>query len=345
MSTPAAAPELLRLDHVQIAFGQGSSSHVAVYDVSLTVRAGEVVGLVGESGSGKSLTCRAVLRLLPGDGQITSGSVSLAGDEVLSMSKHELRNLRAHQVGMIFQDPFTSLNPTLRIGKQLMEVLRVNAGLSKSAARQRAIELLVQVEIPRPDERMRAYPHEMSGGMQQRVMIAMALASDPHFLLADEPTTALDVSTQAQVLDLLSRIRDERGISILIVSHDFGVIGSLCDRVVVMYGGYVVESGTLDQVYGSPAHPYTQALIDAVPNLDIPEPGYRRPAIPGPPLGTTPYVGGCPFAPRCVIARDECQTLDILLQPVEDGHLTACPFAAEGSEPLASPTVAKGDAR
>ncbi|MDI1288874.1 MAG: ABC transporter ATP-binding protein, partial [bacterium] len=215
MSTPAAAPELLRLDRVQIAFGQGTSSHVAVYDVSLTVRAGEVVGLVGESGSGKSLTCRTVLRLLPGDGQVTSGGVTLAGADVLSMSTRELRNLRAHQVGMIFQDPFTSLNPTLRIGKQLIETLRVNAGLSKSAARQRAIELLVQVEIPLPVERMRAYPHEMSGGMQQRVMIAMALASDPQLLLADEPTTALDVSTQAQVLDLLRRIRDERGISIL----------------------------------------------------------------------------------------------------------------------------------
>lgn len=344
MNTIDASVELLRLDHLRIAFGQGASTHVAVHDVSLTVGIGEIVGLVGESGSGKSLTCRAVLRLMPSDGQITAGSVSFAGREVISMSKRELRDLRAHQVGMIFQDPFTSLNPTLRIGKQLMETLRVNAGMTKAAARERAIELLTQVEIPRPEERMRAYPHEMSGGMQQRVMIAMAMASDPRLLIADEPTTALDVSTQAQVLALLRSIRDERGISILIVSHDFGVIGSLCDRVVVMYGGYVVESGTVEEVYGSPAHPYTRALIDAVPNLEVPEPDYRRPAIPGPPLGTLPFTGGCPFAPRCVMARDECRSLEMVLQPVAGGHFTACPFESETPAPQPAPVVATGDA-
>lgn len=343
MTTDHRTPELLRMENVQITFGEGHDASVAVHDVSLTVTQGEIVGLVGESGSGKSLTCRAVLRLIPGDGRITAGRVTLDGASVLPMSSRELRSLRAHQVGMIFQDPFTSLNPTLRIGRQLIETLRVNGGLSKSAAKERAIDLLGQVEIPRPVERMRSYPYEMSGGMQQRVMIAMALASEPALLIADEPTTALDVSTQAQVLALLRRIRDERGISILIVSHDFGVIGSLCDRVVVMYGGYVVEAGTLEQVYGSPRHPYTQALIDAVPTLAVPEPGYRRPAIPGPPLGSTPYVGGCPFAPRCTVARDECTTVDMALLPLADGHLTACPFSVDVDGPPRGESLADKD--
>ncbi|RNL62530.1 ABC transporter ATP-binding protein [Nocardioides marmoriginsengisoli] len=327
---------LLRIENLEIGFGNGAGRHTAVHDVSLTVNPAEIVGLVGESGSGKSLTCRSVLRLIPVGGRITSGDVRLGGQELLDLSAKEMREVRAHQVGMVFQDPFTSLNPTLRIGTQVIETLRANGGLSREAARRRAVELLTQVEIPLPEERLRAYPHELSGGMRQRVMIALAMAADPQLLIADEPTTALDVSTQAQVLALLRRIRDERGMSILLVSHDFGVVAAICDRVVVMYGGFVVESGSIEQVYGAPAHPYTRALLNAVPDLTLPPPGYRRPAIPGPPLGSVPYEAGCPFAPRCRFARDACGSVPMSLEPVAGDHLTACPFADDAGAGVAA---------
>jgi oligopeptide/dipeptide ABC transporter ATP-binding protein len=231
---------------------------------------------------------------------------------------------------MIFQDPFSSLNPTLRIGRQLSETLRLNAGLSPSAARDRAVDLLTQVEIPDPAARLRAYPHELSGGQRQRVMIALALAADPKLLIADEPTTALDVSTQAQVLALIKRLRQEREMSVLLVSHDFGVIAEMCDRVVVVYGGYVMETGTTEEVYTAPVHPYTRALLDAVPILH-PEPGERRRGIPGPPLGTVPYHGGCPFEPRCGFARPECRATDMSLRTIAGTRATACPFVASAS--------------
>lgn len=322
----AAATPLLAIEHLRVSFRKGRRSVDAVHDVSLAVGPGEVVGLVGESGSGKSLTCRAATRLIPRTGGVSGGSVRFLGRDVLTMPMAELRRMRANEIGMIFQDPFTSLNPTLRVGAQLTQTLRLNLGLSRAAADRRAGELLEQVEIPEPHARLRAYPHELSGGMRQRVMIALAIASNPALLIADEPTTALDVSTQAQVLALLARIRAERNMAILIVSHDFGVIASVCDRVVVMYGGYVVEAGPLEQVYGAPIHPYTRALLAAVPGLEVPPEGTRRPAIPGPPLGTTPYLGGCPFEPRCVVARPECTAVDMHLVDVEVGRVTACPF-------------------
>jgi oligopeptide/dipeptide ABC transporter ATP-binding protein len=317
----------LTVQGLRVSFGTGRNEHVAVHDVSLSVGRGEVVGLVGESGSGKSLTCRAIIRLLPMGGQVVGGRITFAGRGVRELSKRQLRGVRQREIGMVFQDPFTALNPTLRIGKQLIETLRANIGLNKTQARQRAIELLTRVEIPDPEGKLRAYPHELSGGQRQRVMIALAVASNPQLLIADEPTTALDVSTQARVLELLRELRSEREMSMLIVSHDFGVIATMCDRVVVMYGGFVVESGTTEQVYTAPEHPYTRALLAAIPTLDVAEAGVRRRAIPGPPLGTVPYEGGCPFAPRCTFARDACATVDMQLQPAAgDGHQTACPF-------------------
>ncbi len=330
-STPAgvAAP-VLDVEHLRIGFG----GHVAVHDISLTVGRSEVVGLIGESGSGKSLTCRAALRIVPRGGQITGGAVRFDGRDVLTLSRRELRSLRAHDVGMIFQDPFSSLNPTLRIGRQLTETLHLNAGLPAPAARDRAIDLLTQVEIPDPAARLEAYPHELSGGQRQRVMIALALAADPKLLIADEPTTALDVSTQGQVLALLRRLRQDRDMSVLLVSHDFGVIAEMCDRVVVVYGGFVVESGTLEEVYTAPVHPYTRALIDAVPVLH-PEPGVRRRGIGGPPLGTVEYGGGCPFEPRCAFARPECRTTDMSLQAISASRASACPFVTPASLQLA----------
>jgi oligopeptide/dipeptide ABC transporter ATP-binding protein len=328
-SLDAVGP-LLEIYDLGIAFG----TQAAVHDVSLSVGPREVVGVIGESGSGKSLTCRAVLRIVPSGGQIVKGAIRFDSRDVLGMSKKELRHLRARDVGMIFQDPFSSLNPTLRIGRQLIETLRVNAGLSQAAARDRAVDLLTQVEIPDPEARLRSYPYEMSGGQRQRVMIAIALAADPRLLIADEPTTALDVSTQAQVLKLLKRLRQDREMSVLLVSHDFGVIAEMCDRVVVMYGGFVVEVGTIEEVSANPIHPYTRALLDAVPILH-PEPGDRRRGIPGPPLGTIPYVGGCPFEPRCAFARAECRTIDMSLRPVSATRACACPFVdAVSAEPL-----------
>jgi oligopeptide/dipeptide ABC transporter ATP-binding protein len=316
---------LLRLTGVKIGFGANPT--IAVHDVSLSVHRGEIVGLVGESGSGKSLTCRAALRLLPAGGRLLAGTVEFEGRQVGDMSRTELRSVRSRRMSMILQDPFTSLNPTLRVGRQLVETLQVNAGVDRADARERAIRLLTQVEIPRPVERLRAYPHELSGGMRQRVMIALALAADPSLLIADEPTTALDVSTQAQILDLLLRIRDDRAMSMLVVSHDFGVIAAMCDRVVVMYGGYVVESGTVERVYTAPIHPYTRALVAAVPDLERPARGVRRPTIPGPPLGSVPFPGGCPFAPRCTHAREDCLGVDMHLAEVAVGHFSACPFS------------------
>jgi oligopeptide/dipeptide ABC transporter ATP-binding protein len=336
MTTDIHGSPVLQLEHLSVAFGKNDAS-VAIHDVSLSVRPGEIVGLVGESGSGKSLTCRSALRLMPRGGRIRSGQVRVAGRDVLAMSPRELRDLRSRDVGMIFQDPFTSLNPTLRIGRQLVETLRVNAGLGGDEAVGRAVELLSQVEIPEPARRLRMYPHELSGGMRQRVMLALALAANPALLIADEPTTALDVSTQAQVLHLIKRLRDERGMAVLLVSHDFGVIAEMCDHIVVMYGGFVVETGTMKEVYTAPAHPYTRALLDAVPDLTIPPRDYRRPVIPGPPLGTLPYAGGCPFAPRCRFSRPGCSTVDMRLAGTSGTHLTACPFVDASHEPAPTP--------
>ncbi|RZI83448.1 MAG: ABC transporter ATP-binding protein, partial [Microbacterium sp.] len=284
---------LLEIDDLRIGFAhRAEDAEATVRGVSLRVGRGRIMGLVGESGSGKSLTCRAIMRLLPEGGHVLSGGVSFDDRDVLALGRDELLGFRSTQVGMIFQDPFSSLNPTRRIGSQMTEALRTSLKLSTAEAVERAVALLEEVEIPDPRAKLRMYPHELSGGMRQRVMIAIAMCARPQLLIADEPTTALDTMTQAQILRLLRRIRDEHDMSILLVSHDFGVIAEMCDEVAVMYDGFVVESGPIEQVYLRPQHPYTRALIASVPTLAVPERGYRRPTIPGPPLGTTPYAGG-----------------------------------------------------
>jgi len=324
---------LLAIDDLRIGFGASRAEATAtVRGVDLDIRPGEIVGLVGESGSGKSLTCRAILSLLPHRGHVLSGSVTFEGRDVLALGRDELLAFRSSEVGMIFQDPFSSLNPTRRIGSQMVEALRTTSSLSRAEATARAVAALAEVDIPDPAEKLRMYPHELSGGMRQRVMLAMALGSNPRLLIADEPTTALDTTTQAQILRLLRRVRDERGTSILLVSHDFGVIAEMCDRVAVMYGGYVVESGPVAEVYRRPQHPYTRALIASVPTLEVPERGYRRPTIPGPSLGTVPYAGGCPFAPRCPFARPACTEVSMELLPAGAIHTTACPFTTDGGQ-------------
>jgi oligopeptide/dipeptide ABC transporter ATP-binding protein len=228
-------------------------------------------------------------------------------------------------VGMIFQDPFSSLNPVFRAGAQLAETLRVNLRMSKAAARAEAIELLGHVGIPDPERRYLAYPHELSGGMRQRVMIAMAMAAKPRMLIADEPTTALDVTTQAQILELLLRLRREHDMAVVLVSHDFGVIAQVCDRVAVMYGGHVVESASLEAIYHRPEHPYTRALLESVPAIESAGRRVRREAIPGQPPELSEQAEGCVFRSRCRFARESCREVSMALEPVAPGHATACP--------------------
>jgi len=329
MSTP-----LLALDNIKIAFGPEDAPLLAVRGVSLDIAPGEVVGLVGESGSGKSLTCRSAMRLVGAPGRVSEGTVRFESRDVLGMSSGELRAFRAGEVGMIFQDPFSSLNPVYRIGDQLMETLRANRGMDKAAAKAEATALLERVGIPDPARRLLSYPHELSGGMRQRVMIALATASEPRLLIADEPTTALDVTTQAQILALLLKMRDELGMAILIVSHDFGVIAQVCDRVAVMYGGHIVETGPVAAIYDDPQHPYTRALLESVPELESAGNAQPRAGIPGQPPELGEELPGCVFAPRCAFARPACLSISMALEPVGPEHATACPirpFAAEGT--------------
>ena len=325
-----SAPPLLTIEGLRIGFPSLEGIVLAANDAHLTVGEGEVLGLVGESGSGKSVTCRAIVGMVPHPGAVLGGRIDYGGRNVLEFSKAEMRELRARQIAMIFQDPASALNPVFTIGHQISEVLRLNAGLGRAAARNRSIELLERVGIPAPERRMSAYPHEMSGGMRQRVMIAMALAGEPRLLLADEPTTALDVTIQDQVLRLLEDLRRERNMSMILVSHDMGVIGTAADRVAVMYAGRIVEVAPTDVLFSRPDHPYTRALIDAMPQL-TPEDRSDLRTIPGQPPDLLKLPEGCPFAPRCPLARDECNEVSMELTAVSPAQLSACPFARDGS--------------
>ena len=319
-------PPLLRIEGLRIGFPSLQGIALAANDACLTVGHGEVLGLVGESGSGKSVTCRAIVGMVPHPGAVLGGRIDYDGRNVLELDKAEMRDLRAREIAMIFQDPASALNPVFRIGHQISEVLRLNAGLSRTAARARSIELLERVGLPAPERRMAAYPHELSGGMRQRVMIAMALAGEPRLLLADEPTTALDVTIQDQVLRLLADLRRERNMSMILVSHDMGVIGTVADRVAVMYAGRIVEVAPVDVLFTRPDHPYTRALIDAMPQL-LPEDRAGLRTIPGQPPDLLKLGSGCPFAPRCSLARDECSEVSMELTAVSPAQFSACPFA------------------
>jgi oligopeptide/dipeptide ABC transporter ATP-binding protein len=316
---------LLEIESLRVEFPGEEGPLVAVKGVDLAVEPGEVLGLVGESGSGKSLTCRAVMRLIPEPGAISAGSIRFDGEDVMSLGTKKLRDFRAHSVGMIYQNPFGSLNPTMRVGAQIAETLKVNRGLSNKAAKVEAVALLDRVGIEDPERRARAYPHELSGGMAQRVMIAISTASNPRLMLADEPTTALDVTTQAQILKLLGKMRAEEGMAMLLVSHDFGVIAQACDRVAVMYGGHIVETGPVETIYHNPEHPYTRALLNSVPELDSAGNVERRAALAGHPPELSDVIPGCVFAPRCEFARPGCETVPMKLEPVGPDHHGACP--------------------
>lgn len=295
----------------------------AVDGVSLHIEAGETVGLVGESGCGKTMTAMSLVRLLPPGGGITSGSIQLEGRDLVPLSERQIRTVRGHQVGVVFQDPMTSLNPTMTIGRQITEAVRLHLGASRRQAYARAVEVLGLVGMPRPRERIDEYPHQLSGGMRQRAMIAVALSCEPRLLIADEPTTALDVTIQAQILELLDELRYRLGMGMLLVTHDMGVIAGHADRVMVMYAGKIVESASAGEIFSAPRHRYSEALLQSVPTLDQERPR-RLSSIPGVPPDLIHPPIGCRFAPRCSYATDECRELEPRLDGETGDHRYAC---------------------
>lgn len=294
----------------------------AVRGVSFRLPAGSRTGLIGESGSGKTLTALALMGLLP-EGLSASGRVHYQGRDLLALSERELCRLRGDRLAMVFQEPLTALNPVMPIGEQVAEPLRLHRGMTRREAQAAAQGLLERVHMPDAAEKMRAYPHQLSGGQRQRAMIAMAMACSPDILVADEPTTALDVTVQARILDLLAELVQAQGATLLLITHDLPIVSSVCERVLVLYGGRVVEEGSVDQVFGQPRHPYTRALLDAIPPLDAEMPGRHLRAIPGSVPGLGRFPPGCPFRSRCPRAADACQQMP----PLEgDGHRAACWF-------------------
>ena len=296
----------------------------AIDGVSLSVAAGECLGIVGESGSGKTMTALSVMRLLPAGGAITGGRISLADTEITALTEDQMQRVRGNAVGMVFQDPLTSLNPTMTIGDQIAESVRLHRGASKARALARAVEVLGLVGMPRPAERVASFPHQLSGGMRQRVMIAMALACEPKLLIADEPTTALDVTIQKQILELIDSLRQRLGMAVILVTHDLGVIAGHADRVAVMYAGRIVETAPAAALFANPRHPYTEALLDALPERAAS--AGRLYNIPGQPPDLTAPPPGCKFAPRCRYAQDQCHESEPYLAADSDSHFFRCFF-------------------
>ncbi|MGE3618934.1 MAG: ABC transporter ATP-binding protein [Acidimicrobiia bacterium] len=317
---------LLRIEGYSLTLRSGDGPVRILDDLDLTIGHGEVVGLAGESGSGKTMTSLSIMRLLPHHAR-TEGRILVEGTDVLAVPPRALRRLRGPTIGMVFQDPMTSLHPAIRVGEQIAEAVRAHEKVSRAAAQARAVEMLRLVGIPDPAGRSRQYPHQFSGGMQQRVVMAIALACRPKLLIADEPTTALDVTVQAQVVDLLRDLRAELGMAILFVSHDLGLLSNLCERLVIMYGGQVVEDASTEQVFSAPRHPYTHALLHAVP--DPTTRGGRLMTIPGAPPQPGKLSGSCRFAPRCAYAVDACLDRDPPLEAPEPGRSVRCVRHAE----------------
>ena len=297
--------KVLEVKNIKTSFFTHLGEVQAVRGVSFNLEKGEILGIVGESGSGKSVTSLSVMGLLQFPGEIKSGEIFFQGENLVEKSKKEMLSIRGDKIAMIFQDPMTSLNPVFKIGDQIMEGLKLHRGLNKAEAREEAIRMLEIVGIPDPSERVDNYPHEFSGGMRQRAMIAIALACEPDLLIADEPTTALDVTIQAQILELLRELRDKLGTSIILITHDLGVVADLCSRVVVMYGGLVMEEGTVDDIFYEPRHPYTMGLLKSIPRLDLGD-TERLVPIPGSPPDLLKPPTGCPFASRCPYTMELC---------------------------------------
>ncbi len=298
----------------------------AVDDVSFYVMPGETLGVVGESGSGKSITGLSLMRLIPSPpGKIVNGEVIFNGRNVLTMSDEQVRSIRGNEIAMIFQDPMTSLNPVLTINRQISESLILHMGMNKEQAKQRAIELLSMVGIPNPESRVDQYPHQFSGGMRQRVMIAMALSCNPKLLIADEPTTALDVTIQAQILDLMRNLQTETGAGVIMITHSMGVVAGMADRVQVMYAGHIVETASTEEIFANPRHPYTVGLMKSIPRLDARTKSKLEP-IRGLPPDLIDLPDICPFVPRCNYAQEKCEQKNPPLLEVKPGHFSACWF-------------------
>ncbi|MSP48244.1 MAG: ABC transporter ATP-binding protein [Alphaproteobacteria bacterium] len=313
MTTP-----LLTVNGLSTAFG----SATVVDRISFELAAGEVLGIVGESGSGKSVTALSIMRLIAHPGRISTGSIQFEGEDLLAKSEAEMRNIRGARISMIFQEPMTSLNPVFTIGDQIMETLRQHQRLNRAAARRRAIDLLKLVEIPSAERRVDEYPHQMSGGMRQRVMIAIALACTPKLLIADEPTTALDVTIQAQILDLLRQLQKEMGMAVILITHDLGVVAEFVQRVIVMYAARVAETAPVGSLFRTPLHPYAEGLLESVPQLD--HVVDRLPAIEGTIPSPYDFPPGCRFHPRCKYAKEPCAVVEPKLIELAPGHRAAC---------------------
>lgn len=325
--------EILRIENLSISFNGEPVPTLAVRGLSLSIEEGKTLGLVGESGCGKSVTAFSVLGLLPSSGRITGGSIKYRGRELTSLASDELRLYRGKEISMIFQEPMTSLNPVLATGYQISEVLRLHLGLSKKEAAIRAVELLDLVGIPDAKKRAAGYPHELSGGMRQRVMIAMALAASPSLLIADEPTTALDVTIQAQILDLLKTLQSERRMSMLLISHDLGVVANMADWIAVMYAGEIVEQGKASDIFSAPLHPYTKGLLKAIPKMggadDTKDKQDKLYTIPGTVPLLTEEPAGCAFYPRCDVAKDICAQTKCELTDCGQGRKARCLLQAD----------------
>ena len=318
------AEPLLEIKDLSVRFDTDEGVVHAVNGVSLKIEEGETVAIVGESGSGKSVTVLSTLKLIPiPPGKIAGGSAEFFGRDLLKMESDEINQIRGSQIGMIFQDPLSSLNPVLSIGKQLTEAMMLHLKFSQEEANERAAELLEMVGIPKAKERLNDYPHQFSGGMRQRVMIAMALSCNPQILIADEPTTALDVTIQAQFIELVKELRKELGLAIIWITHDLGIVANLAKRVVVMYGGYFVEEAPVKELYANPRHPYTLGLLKSLPRLDAKE-HYRLLSIDGIPPVLYEEPQACPFAPRCEFAVEHCRNENPTLESVGPDHRIAC---------------------
>ncbi len=316
--------KLLTIEDLKVSFFTHAGEVQAVRGVSFHLNKGEALGIVGESGCGKSVTAQSIMKLIPSPpGRIVSGSINFAGEEITTKSEQAMQKIRGNDISMIFQDPMTSLNPTMTVGKQIMEGLKLHQKISSDKARERALELLKLVGIPNPEKRINQHPHEFSGGMRQRAMIAMALACEPKLLIADEPTTALDVTIQAQILDLMKDLQQKLDTAIILITHDLGVVADMCDRVLVMYAGQVVEEGTVRNIFYNSRHPYTWGLLKSVPRLDSQTKSRLVPIYGQPPDLISPPKG-CAFSPRCEKPMRVCRQYAPERFKVEEDHYTSC---------------------
>ncbi len=322
---------ILQIEDLKTSFFTSNGEVQAVRGVSFSVEQGEILGIVGESGSGKSVTAMSILRLLADTAKIKNGSIKFEDTELTTLSKKDMRAIRGEKIAMVFQDPMSSLNPLISVGKQVGEMIKIhNKSLSDAEIKTRVIELFSQVRIPEPEKRFKSFPHEFSGGMRQRVMIAMALANSPRLLIADEPTTALDVTIQDQILKQLRVLQKDSGTSIIFITHDLGVVAELCHRVIVMYGGLVMEEANILDIFDKPMHPYTLGLMASIPEIDQ-DKTEKLLSIPGSPPDMTKPPEGCPFAPRCAYARKICASELPPYVNVGEGHRSMCWLLTEGA--------------